>query len=158
MKKRLNTEEIKNELVDSVFFTKAPAKEEKSPVDSIEPPAPRSIPAENPEIEELPEATMTPRHRDTMIPSNHDTTTGEVLDIEEIIRKAVKQIGKEAATYRFTEAEKQALADIEYTYKRQGIRTSGNEITRIGLNFLIADYHAHGEQSILGKILTLLNS
>src|SRR5437764_4589729 len=49
--------------------------------------------------------------------------------IFEGVRKAVKQIGKEAATHRFTLEEKNELADIEYTYKRQGIRTSENEST-----------------------------
>jgi hypothetical protein len=52
-------------------------------------------------------------------------------DIFDVVRKAVKQIGKEAATHRFTLDEKNLLADIEYTYKRQGIRTSENELTRI---------------------------
>ncbi len=59
----------------------------------------------------------------------HDTTI-------ETIRKAVKQIGKEGATHRFTSKEKRDIADLIYTYKRQGIRTSENEITRIAINFM----------------------
>jgi len=62
-----------------------------------------------PQKEERPASddTMTPRHHGIMIPSNHDTTTPrDENDIFELVRKAVKQIGKEAATYRFTKDEK----------------------------------------------------
>src|SRR5713101_1396603 len=57
--------------------------------------------------------TMTPRHHGIMQPSNHDTSTPrEEDDIFELVRKAVKQIGKEAATYRFTKDEKNVLARL----------------------------------------------
>jgi hypothetical protein len=103
--------------------------------------------------------TMTPRHHDTVIPRNHDTTTpGDGKEVLEVVRKAVKQIGKEAATHRFTLEEKNHLADIEYTYKRQGIRTSENEITRIAINYFIEDYRQNGEESLLAKILKRLNA
>jgi hypothetical protein len=103
--------------------------------------------------------TMVPRYHDTTIPSNHDTMIPQdESSILEVVRKAVKQIGNEAATHRFTLEEKSLLADIEYTYKRQGIRTSENEITRIAINYFIEDYRTNGEQSILAKILKRLNS
>jgi hypothetical protein len=70
-----------------------------------------------------------------MPPSNQDTTVADAGDdILDVVRKAVRQIGKEAATHRFTLDEKNSLAEIEYTYRRQGIRTSENEITRIAIN------------------------
>jgi hypothetical protein len=75
----------------------------------------------------------------------------------EIMRKAVKQIGKEAATHRFTTHEKNVLADIVYTYTRQGYRTSENEITRIAVNWLILDYQERGEQSVLARMLEVLH-
>jgi len=104
-----------------------------------------------------------PRYHDTtiepVIPRTHDTMTPQSEDeVIEIVRKAVKQIGKEGATQRLTIEEKQALADIEYSYKRQGIRTSGNEIIRIALNFAVEDYQKNGEHSILAKVLKRLNS
>jgi hypothetical protein len=102
---------------------------------------------------------MIPRHHETMKPSNHDTMIpADQNEILEIVRKSVKQIGKEAATYRFTREEKNQLADIEYTYKRQEIRTSENEITRIAINYFIEDYRKNGEESLLAKILKRLNS
>ena len=93
---------------------------------------------------------MIPRHHDTTLSSNQDIIT-------EIIRKAVKHLGKEAATYRFTQEEKKALADIVYTYKGQGIRTSENEITRIAINYLVENYKQDGENSILARVIERLN-
>ena len=101
--------------------------------------------------------TVTPRHRDTMQQSNHDITVSRYDDtIIEIVRKAVKELGKEAATHRFTEDEKKAVIDIVYSYKRQGVRTSENELTRIAVNFLIQDYRENGENSILHQALKAL--
>jgi hypothetical protein len=85
-----------------------------------------------------------------VIPRYHDA-------IIEQIRRAVKEFGKEAATHRFTLEEKKAIADVIYSYKRRGIRTSENEIARIAVNFVIDDYRENGENSILGKVLEVLN-
>lgn len=75
----------------------------------------------------------------------------------ETVRKAVKQLGKEAATHRFTLAEKQSIADLVYTHARQGYKTSENEIARIAINWLILDYKENGEKSILAQVLSALN-
>jgi hypothetical protein len=42
--------------------------------------------------------------------------------------------------------------------KNKGIRTSENEIARIAVNFLAQEYRKNGENSILAKILKLLNA
>jgi len=110
-------------------------------------------------------------NRDTVIPSNHDTihdtltpnnqaTTIPANEIEllESVRKSVKQIGKEPATQRLTLEEKHALKAIAFTYGQQGILTSGNEIIRIGTNYIVRDYQLNGENSILAKVLNLLNA
>ncbi len=89
--------------------------------------------------------------------SNHDTVVSGYQDTIEIIRKAVKELGKEAATYRFTQEEKRMLADIVYAYRGRGIRTSENEITRIAINALVEDYRQNGENSTLAKVLECLN-
>ena len=100
-----------------------------------------------------------PRHRDTMQPSNHDTVIPRNRDtIIESVRKAVMKIGKEAATHRFTVDEKNAIADIIYSYKRQDIKTSENEITRIAINFLISDYEENGENSVLHQAIKALTT
>ena len=98
----------------------------------------------------LVQATKKPSNRDTMQPRNHDT-------IIELVRKSVKELGKEAATHRFTLEEKKELADIIYSYKNRSVRTSENEVTRIAVNFIIIDFKENGENSILDKTLKALN-
>lgn len=75
----------------------------------------------------------------------------------ETVRAAVKQFGKEAATHRYTPEEKKAIADIIYTYKTRGIRTSENELTRIGVHFLLEDYEENGKNSFLDLVLKALS-
>jgi hypothetical protein len=160
MTKKLNVEGITNELQGSAFFRR-PSKEQPDATAPSPLPEKTSPPAEQSSTKHTKSNsdTMIPRHHDTTVSRNHDTTTPQQnTDVFEVVRKAVKQIGKEAATHRFTLEEKNLLADIEYTYKRQGIRTSENEITRIAINYLIEEYRQNGEESILVKILKRLNS
>ena len=73
-----------------------------------------------------------------------------------MIRKAVKVPGKEVSFVRLTAEEKGQLADIVYTYKRQGKKTSENEINRIAINFLLEDYKNQGANSILARVMDSL--
>lgn len=160
MKKKLNVDSIQSELRGgSAFF---PGYKSQDSPTSVSEEAKQVDTAEENKLVERPQTnhdTMTPRHHDTTVSSNHDTTIPvKDTDIFEVVRKAVKQIGKEAATHRFTLEEKNQFADIEYTYKRRGIRTSENEITRIAINYVIEEYRQNGEESILAKILKRLNS
>ncbi len=93
---------------------------------------------------------MTPRNHDTMVSSNHDT-------IIQIVRKSVKELGKEAATHRFTVEEKRAVLDLIYIYKNAGIKTSENEVARIAINYILEDYKQNGQNSILDQALKALN-
>ncbi len=74
------------------------------------------------------------------------------------IRKVVKNPGREVSFVRVSPEEKGQLADIVYTYRRQGQKTSENEINRIAINFLLEDYRANGEQSILARTLAALRA
>ena len=100
-------------------------------------------------------AVVKPGTRDTTIPRQRGVITASTV---RSLRKAVRVIGKEAATHRFTSQEKDHLADIVYTYGRQGYRTSENEVVRIGVNWLIVDYQENGRQSVLHKALKALKS
>jgi hypothetical protein len=72
------------------------------------------------------------------------------------IRKVVRQQGQHVSFTRLTPEEKQQLAEIVFAYKRQGIRTSENEINRIAINYLLADYQARGKDSLLALVLAAL--
>lgn len=93
------------------------------------------------------------RNRDNTVPSNHETVIPRHHDTVEIVRRAVKAVGKEAATHRFTIEEKRALAEIIFHYGQKGIKTSENEIARIAINYLIEDHTQNGETSILARVL-----
>jgi hypothetical protein len=74
----------------------------------------------------------------------------------EAIRQVIKAPGREVSYVRMTPEEKAQLSDIVYTYKRQGQKTSENELNRIAINYLLLDYHEHGEQSVLARVLAAL--
>ena len=76
----------------------------------------------------------------------------------ETIRKSVKSLGTKISFTRITPEEKGRLEDIVYTYKRQGIKTSENEISRIAVNFLIEDFHKNGKGSMLAQVIEALNA
>ena len=128
-----------------------PAKPQRAPTS----PAPA-----HPDSKNVTKATAT---IDTVRSGKHDTTIPRqrgVVTVSTVrsLRKAVRVIGKEAATHRFTPEEKDLLADIVYTYSRQGYRTSENEVVRIGVNWLIVDYQENGKQSVLHRVLKALMS
>ena len=143
-KKKLDTVGILNELTGKSRFFESPiqSKEMNITKKKIEPP---SSPDDN-------HATTIPSNHDTVIPRYHDTATIE------IVRKALKIFGKEAATHRFTLEEKQTLAKIIFTFRQKNLRTSENEITRIAINWLMLDYKKSEEKSILHQALLALNS
>jgi hypothetical protein len=88
-------------------------------------------------------------HQSTMPPCNHNTNI-------EMVRKAVKNIGKEAATYRLTKKEKQDLLEIIFNYRSKGYKISENEIARISLNYCINDFQSDPLKSILNDVIEAL--
>ena len=82
--------------------------------------------------------------------SNHASILANHPDVLiETTRKTVKQIGKETTFLRLTPEEKEQLQEIDHTYKRRGIRTSENEISRIDLKFLQKIIKHMGKQVFL---------
>ena len=75
----------------------------------------------------------------------------------EAVRRIVKVVGREVSFCRVSPEEKAQLAEIVYTYKRRGVRTSENEINRIALNAILLDYATNGEQSLLARTIAALH-
>ena len=122
----------------------------QEPVKSISSPAPVG-----PKPKAKPIAAKHDTERGTTIPRRGGITTPATV---KGIRKAVKQAGKEAGNYRFTREEKDTIAEIVFSYGQQGIKTSANEIIRIGTNWLLEDYRFNRKQSTLHKVLAALNA
>ena len=72
------------------------------------------------------------------------------------IRKTVRSVGREVSFCRVTHEEKKRLMDVVYTYRRQGVKTSENEVKRIAVNFLLEDYQANGRASVLARVIDAL--
>ncbi len=185
-KKQLNVADITNELQHSAFFPaqraeetplvqphpkrqsqrQEPRSEAKSqPVAVTHRPVPQRPHPPAPPKETKEANATTAGNQDgktTLLESMHASNDASMLanvnGIVEAIRKTVKQIGKEVSFVRLLPEEKRQLADIAYTYKSQGIKTSENEISRIGINWMLEDYQANGKESILAKVLEALNA
>ena len=84
------------------------------------------------------------------------TLASTANDIIARVRKTVRSTGKEVSFVRLSPEEKRLLADIVYTYKRQGVKTSENEINRIAINYLLEDYQDNGQNSILAQVIEAL--
>lgn len=98
-------------------------------------------------------------NRDTTVSRHHDTMTPPAPVSEyELVRRAVREFGKEAATHRFTLQEKKALAELIYAFRQLDIRTNENEIARIAINYVVVDFRRNGDKSILARVLRLLNA
>ena len=148
----------KSGLADSPFFSRPPNVSISVPSPAMQKPTEKvSKEVQSPEQNSFKE-TKWPRYHDTMPPRNHDTVVSSNHDtMVEIVRMAVKELGKEAATHRFTVEEKKAVLDLIYSYKGSGIKTSENEVARIAINYILEDYKQNGQNSILDKVLKALN-
>ena len=74
------------------------------------------------------------------------------------LQQQLKTIGKEIYYIRITPEEKAEIEDALHALKRRGLRTSANELGRIALNQLLADYEAHGEESVLVRVLARMRA
>lgn len=157
---------LKGKGADLFFGEYTPGASEVSPPSeqieqeaSLEEIAVVSVPSSEPAIASSSNHASTPAStRASNHASKRASTQNEEPQVVEAIRKVVKRPGKEVVYVRLTPEEKSQLADVVYTYKRQGIRTSDNELGRIAINGLLADYHEHGEQSLLAKVLAALEA
>jgi len=159
----------KGGLADSPFFAVQQEAPSPNPPLSPSPRKPKKVASHTPNTALSHEAgeqkednvpsveSVIPGNRDTTLPRYHETTVSRYHDtMVELVRKAVKEFGKEAATHRFTGEEKKAIAALIYAYKAQGVKTSENEIARIAVNFIIQDYRENGANSILDTVLKAL--
>jgi hypothetical protein len=137
--------------LDLIYGTKT-----KAPVSSLEE-AEKKKPM--PMVKNKAEKKTTKESNASSLAINGASTLSLSAESIESIRKIVKNPGKEEVLYvRLSKEEKDKLADVSYTYKRQGIRTSDNELVRVAINTLIEDYKANGERSLLAIIISSLHS
>jgi hypothetical protein len=166
MTKKLNVDTITNELEGSVFFpgrSTAPETQEADSTTAADEPVLHDETAsrDSNSSDQRPVQAQTSQPAST-IASNDDSMlardVANAATLIESIRKTVKTAGKEVSFMRLTPHEKAQLADIVYVYKRQGTKTSENEINRIAINFLLADYKENGAASVLAQVIEALRA
>jgi hypothetical protein len=79
-------------------------------------------------------------------------------DLAGVIAALVKEKGKETTYVRVTQAEKQGLLDVVYTYRRQNVQLAENDVARIAIAALMDDYKKNGENSLLAKVIYQMSS
>jgi hypothetical protein len=77
-------------------------------------------------------------------------------ELIERLRRIVKGPGREVSFIRLSAEEKMALGDLVYQFKRNGRKTTETEISRIAVNFILADHAANGDESVLARVLAAL--
>ena len=123
-----------------------------------------SAPARPPRRRRTTEAVSGSRHEasdeDAGLPASRlaSTVAHVEADTIEAIRRVVKEPGREVSFVRLSPEEKRQLGDLVYTYKRQGQKTTENEIGRIAINYLLLDYETNGENSVLARALARLRA
>ena len=146
MKKKIDETALMSELRrESSFFREAAVQQGSDPAESA---GEASGPA--------PPTNPSPAHATVVERAHEPAMAYHPEELINTIRRAVKAIGKEESTIRLTREEKMELKDIEYTFLRRGRPTSGNELYRIALHALLADYREHGEESILTRVIEAL--
>lgn len=173
MKKTLPTESIINELSGSSAFFQKPVQQSKDP----QSPTPRkAAPTKHKIIPEKKQSVakgkppITKKNRNISPVDNEGKGKNDIehkydsglasyhASTIERIRKVVKDNGREVAFTRLSPEEKQQIKDLIYTYGRQGIKTSENEIVRIALNYILEDYQESGKESVLERVIEALNA
>ena len=159
----MTTQTTKPQGTFAKLMSSSPLPEERKPA----PQRPRK-PAVRPSTTAAPAEHATPSvphartpagKQDSLLASNQASMLALSPEVLERIRKVVKNPSKEEVLYvRLSKEEKDGLADVSYTYKRQGIRTSDNEVVRVAINALLEDYKANGEASLLALLLASLHA
>ena len=76
----------------------------------------------------------------------------------EAVRKVVREVGKERADVGLTAGEKETLRAIAFERTQAGRRTTINDVVRVAVNWLLEDYRARKEKSLLSRTLDAVQS
>jgi hypothetical protein len=173
-KKQLDTTGITNELTGaSLFFAgeqaaKRVSKGSETALESVSPGKEPSMDATG--MEHGVTAEKHPTGRDNMKSEKANSQASRQANTQapypasnqasliEEIRRAVKDPGGKTTFVRLTAEEKNRLIDLVYTYKRQEVKTSENELVRIAIGYLLADYGERGKESTLARVIDALNA
>lgn len=158
MKKELVTDAITSELTQSVFFQKpAGAKLVDQPQDVL-----AGIPSHSPSPSTDEEQRREEQHQESHQAKPPDVPTDAMTDGMTSLRrnislKAWQEIIENTETQnsalRLTKEERYAVEDLVNELRRKyGIKTSMNEIARLGLLLLIHDFKQHKKAALIHHV------
>jgi hypothetical protein len=147
MKKQLPTDNITKELSKSVFFQRSASGESESQQDAIEHSPPPPPQEEQPKVNQA-------SNQDGMTDVTPDVMTSQLQEVnlkkwQEIIEDTETQ----NSALRLTSEERYAVEDVVSELRRKhGIKTSMNEVARLGLLVLMHDFKQNKKESIIYKL------
>jgi hypothetical protein len=153
MKKHLPADAITNELAGASAFFKPQAPPSPAAPQVTENPTASSLPSQSASPPPAQPARQPTRKEPSPKASLLASYPPEQI---ETIRRTVKKGGRIVSFVRLTQEEKDQLADIVYTYKRRGMKTTENEINRIAINYLLEDYKQRRDESLIALVIGAL--
>src|SRR5947209_4039299 len=122
---------------------------------SIPAPTPEQVSKQSEPVKENkslePQTASTPASKHA---SSHASNRASIIDI---VRKTLRETGKEVLYVRLTVTEKAQVRDVAYALERRGTKMSETEIGRIAVDFLLQDYERNRENSVLLQVIDALN-
>ena len=160
MKKQLPTDAITNELAGASAFFQPKA----SPVPEPAPETPAAAsplvvtpPSDTPRQDSVPDPTKQAQQEE-LTSSRHgvmsDVTTALLEDIDlKRWREQIEDTETQNSSLRLTSQERYVIEDIiSELQRKEKIKTSMNEVARLGLLFLIHEFKKHRKQSIIYRV------
>ena len=147
MAKRPKRPSLKDKGVDILFpQDEEPAEEEqRAPV--TDEASEDASEAEEPTIENLRASVHAHMH------ANDRPSDVELLVFDDALQR-IAGIGRVSSSFRFTEAELEALDDFVYrARKRHKVKLVKQEVVRLGLAALLAEFKERGPDSMLGRYM-----
>jgi hypothetical protein len=155
MKKKLPTDTISSELAQSSVFFSKPEKDKSNdqpskPHSSLESSRPPEAPTQGEQFKSSNQSLKEEINTDV----NHDVMTSLTQDMDfrkwqEIIENTETQ----NTALRLTNEERYAIEDAVNELRRKyGIKTSMNEVARLGLLLLITDFKKNKKESVIYKV------
>lgn len=155
MKKQLPTNAITNELAGaSAFFqpqaTPSPAEPQVTEKPAVAPPQASPPPVAEDSTQDTQQASLPSVRQDVMI----DVTTSLLQDVDlKRWREQIEDTETQNSSLRLTSQERYVIEDvISELQRKEKIKTSMNEVARLGLLFLIHEFKKNRRQSILYRV------
>jgi hypothetical protein len=155
MKKRRPTDAISSELSQSsVFFQERKGAATKPRLSSPEPSRSPAAPVQKKQPKETKPSSSKEIKQDSNNDVNHDVMTSLSQDVDlRTWQEIIENTETQNTALRLTTEERYAIEDAVNELRRKyGIKTSMNEVARLGLILIIHDFKQNKKESMIHKV------